>query len=180
MTSSCVEAVDNLINGLKPTPRNESDKDTTSSPAPPTNSTSSIVQSLQQQVTLTLRKEGSVRIIKPNVACEGVVTNDPSMGIGIVILKDTDDVDDVVTTSASMTTGGLTPVSQVTNLPIGTTVTQGQRSLVSSTAAPGTVEDLQFTNDTVIVINNLDEVTEEATGTLYVPPDFIRQTSDNG
>ena len=102
------------------------------------------------------------------------------MGIGIVILKDTDDVDNVMTTTASMTTSGLTPGSQVTNLPISTTVTQGQSSLVSSTAAPGTVEDVQFTNDTVIVINNLDEVTEEATGTLYVPPDFMRQTSDNG
>ena len=179
MTLYCVKAVNNLINGLKPAPKNESDGDITI-PSPQRSSTSSIIQSLQQQVTLTLRKEGSIRIIEPNVACEGVVTKDPDMGIGIVIMKDTDDVDDVVTTSTNTTTDDLLSGSRTTNLANDTTVTQGQRSLVSSTPAPSTVEDVQFTNETVIVINNLNEVTRETNGVLYVPPDFKRQPSENG
>ena len=180
MTLSCVKAVNNLINGLKPAPKNESDGDITI-PSPQRSSTSSIIQSLQQQVTLTLRKEGSIRIIEPNVACEGVVTEDPDMGIGIVILKDTDYVDDNVTTSTKTTTDDLlSSGSRTTNLANDTTVTQGQRSLVSSTPAPGTGEDVQFTNETVIVIKNLDEVAEETIGALFVPSDFMRQPSDNG
>ena len=226
---SCVEAVNSIIDGLRPVQRNytnrsdgdhdNDDSDDDDGKMDIANATSSIVEALQDQITLTLRRDGAVRIIEPNIACEGVIIGGPSGGdggeadegnddgpiggggIGIVIMRDDgvglDDMPTMPTPTTVPTDGPATTTMgnenmSTTSTPVSgtataqnTTVTDSPDTKWSTTPSStdvirGQPPTLEFTNDTVVVINDINDVIEDDTvGLVFVPKDFFGPPINN-
>ncbi|XP_072033272.1 uncharacterized protein [Amphiura filiformis] len=159
---SCIESANNLIIGLQPASNPKSKGRIGKYDANVANSTSSIVQFLQKQTILTLREEGSIRVILPNIVVVGAITYDN--GIGMVVLEHIDEPSIESTTTSSIKRSS-----------VNMTVTDPTMVRTNVTSSAGST--VQFTNDTISLIDDVDEISDgDKLGLIFIPAHFFGQS----
>ncbi len=176
MTESCIEAADSLSIGLHPALSNSDSLKPHSRNRPYdtgiANATSRIIQSLETQVTQTLRKDKSVRIIRPNIAVSGVITGKVETGIGMVVWEENSD--NVISESTTAPQNGNGTDAKTAEKRLARRDTSNNESLDAL---------VQFTDQTVSLLNDLDEMSErDKVGVIFIPGDSIGlpKNVDNG